>query len=40
MPKALVGITGMILIGVALYFTKNANCLWALILVIGAIEEF
>jgi len=33
LSKALVGVAGCALIGEALYITKDANCLWGLIIV-------
>ena len=32
MTKAIVGVAGIALIGLATYFTKSASCLWALII--------
>ena len=37
--KGLVLVAGFALIGLATYFTKDANCLWAIIL-IGLITKY
>lgn len=38
-PSALVAVVGVVLVGLAVYWTKSGTPLWGLILVAGLVEE-